>query len=43
MKEILDYINLLREQSFAGWDDQATAGYLTALTSLEEFVKNKKQ
>lgn len=33
------YIKLLREQSFEGWSQDAQDGYLTALTSVQEKMK----
>jgi hypothetical protein len=35
----IKYVNTLKTQSFKGWSEEAENGYLTALSSLEEFYK----
>ena len=41
MDEILDYIELLEGDSFTHWTEDQKTAYLTACTSIKEFIKKK--
>jgi len=36
---VLEYIEKLEKQSFAGWSEDAIHGYLTAMRSVKEKIK----
>jgi hypothetical protein len=39
MERIINHITLLKNQSFEGWSDAEINGYITALTTIEQFTK----
>lgn len=43
MKELLDYIEHLKNQSFEGWTQEQVDAYLSALVSVEEKAKEIKE
>lgn len=43
MDKVLEYIDLLMEESFVGWSQDAIDGYMTACISIKEKIKKENK
>lgn len=41
LNDTLNYINRLKNGSFAGWNEESKKGYLTACISISEFINDE--
>lgn len=39
MKQIVDKIEVLQNQSFEGWSEDAIAGYMTAMETVKKLIR----